>query len=105
MRIVRIVENDETGVDRLVAISARNDGPRMSAKTALSLDQGDVVIVRKKMRGSHSGNTPANDSNGFAGCVVGFKWHSYSTCSFHDVIALTAVKSLWMKKNFFLCKK
>ena len=60
MRVVGIVEHDEPGIDRLIAILARDHRPRMAADLGPRLIEGDAVRRCQHMRRPHAGNPAAN---------------------------------------------
>lgn len=51
--IVRVVENQKTCIDRLIASFAGHNGTSVATQTRLSLEQGHNVVGRQRMRCSH----------------------------------------------------
>ena len=74
--IIGIVEDDETGIDRLVIIFSRDDCPRVAAKPWFRFVKGYMVIFGQHIRCAHSRNPCANHGY-FLGCAgAGFKRHT-----------------------------
>ena len=82
MRIVGIIEHDKPGIDRLIAILARDHRPRMAADLGPCLIEGNAVCRRQHMRRPHAGNptadhgdTPTKRLLGEGTVVQSFKRH------------------------------
>ena len=63
VRVIGVVEDDEAGIDRLVAVDPGDDRARVPPEPRRRFEQRDGVAGREKMRGGEARNAAADDGD------------------------------------------
>ncbi len=79
-RIGAPVEDDETGIDRLVAPPARHDRAGMATEARRRLDQRDPVVSRQQVRGTKPRDPAADHGDPAGGCGHRLERHRHPSC-------------------------
>jgi len=76
MRVVDVVKDDKAGINRLITPPSGQHCPRMTAKSVIGFDQGDVVALGEGPCAGKPRNAAANNSDAQGGFKGMIKWHS-----------------------------